>query len=547
MKKKNVLTRAEAEKIWHRLEKNAMPSESLKEYVHNVLLKKHHYLFQYKVGKQRFGYCTYCKNDFNLEIKAMRTFDENDIAVLEAKHNEEVVCPCCGNVVTKRYAGYSRKDTHADVAEFAIDESGALVVYVYYFSYDYSANFHIKEPRWSCYQIGYFDIHKYFHLLHGWGGDFVYLEDNYTSNLFFTNCQNVDNPQDYFQNKHEGIKCFNLESALKKSNLKYSCLMECMGETKIVDMFKFLKMYCSYPEITEKLIKEGHQYVLESYLDGGMKGLFNFRATTVKDFFKLDKAHYNLLKNIDRLNYSKIKAMQVMSKNNVKFTPDNFSYLKKYAHKADLISLLLQFVGIKKLQTYVKKQGEICRCQNNYNSSEDIFFENFKDYIIQCKMLGYNLADKNVVMPANLFQSHHQLTELINRQKAEEKAKANAARLKKFLKRLPKLQEKYSYSDGIFLIRPAEGYEDLCKEGTALHHCVYSNYSDSYMDGKTDILFIRKASDPDTPFYTVEFCKNHLVQCRTLHNAGATDAVNAFLKKWQAYLKSNNNKQKEVA
>ena len=549
MGKKNILTNKEAKTICERLKKSAQPSKKLKEYVHNVLLSKSHILFQYKEGRERFGYCTYCKQDFPLEIESMRTYTDNDLHVLKSRHKEKVICPCCGKKLQKRYAGISRPNVYADVAEFKVDENGALVVYVYQFKYDYSVKFRIDEPQWHCYQIGYFDIHKYFHLLYGWWNSNVYLEDRYTNKLLFTNRQTVLSPHIHYQSEHEGIKCFGLEKALQKSNLKYSCLMEYMGETDVVDMFKYLKFYCSYPVIAERLMKEGYESVLSSYLHGGYKGCFDFRGNTVNSFFRLDKEHLNAYKKyvFSHGSYN-LKAMQFIQKNNIKISKENFDFLSTYIEYSYFIKLLLQFMGLQKLRTYAKKQGRICHCGYSYAAPEYEFFSNYRDYINQCEKLGYNLNDKNVIVPANLFQSHQQLTELLNRMAAEKKAKARAEKLKKFEKILQKAKKKYTFTDGNLLIRPAESYEDLCTEGTALHHCVYTNYADKHIEGETTILFIRKVSEPDKPFYTMEYKNGHVIQCRTTRNVGATDEVKAFVEKWKEYLKSNkNNKKKKEA
>lgn len=548
MKKKNILTTKAAETIYKKIKKKATPSKRLKKYVHDVLLKNAHILFQYKVGRKRFGYCTYCQKDFPLEIEDKRTYTDNDVDVLYAKHNEKVICPCCGREVTKRYAGISRPVTHADVAEFSVDKDGALIVYVYYFTYDYKNDIHVKAPHWHCYQIGYFDIHRYFHIMHSYFNDYVYLEDRNTSQLCFTNQQTVKYPNDQRQEKYEGIKCFELKEALLKSNLKYSCLMEYMADSDAVDMYRYLKMYCSYPEITEKLMKEGYQSVVENYLYGGMKGVFNFRATTINGFLKLDKRHTKYLKGLNKQIYkSDIKAMQLVKKNNIKFSKENFSFLTDHWCDLKLIDLMLNFVGIQKLRTYAKRQGELCACRYSLQNSEYMFFENYRDYIAQCKKLSYDLTDKNIVMPANVFQAHQELTDLLNRKAAEEKARENAQKLKRFSKRLSKLQKKYSYTDGTFLIRPAEDYEDLCKEGTVLHHCVYSNYADDYIKGKTDILFIRRVSEPDSPYYTMEYKNDTVIQCRGLRNCSTTAEIRAFIENWKTYMKNNLKKKEEAA
>lgn len=549
MKHKNILTREEADQIYERLKKTAVPSEKLKEYVHNTLLRNAHYLWQYKQGNKRFGYCTFCKKDFPLEI---------DEEVLNAKHNDTVICPCCDKEVTKRYAGISRPNVFANAAEFKVDETGALVVYVYCFTYDYKHNFHIDTPHFNCFNIGYFDLHKYFHLLHGWGTH-PYLEDRYTGEMRFADSKTVQYPLYFYQCKYEGIKCFGLEEALKNSNLRYSCLMDFMQKDQAVDMFRYLKMYCSYPELTEKLMKEGFSNILISYVQGGMKGLLNFRGQTVNEILRVDKQHLNFLKAqktsiTGKYQYSDIEAIQFMQKNKLKLEKDTFNFLRNHNYYLDLIILLLQFAGIKKVHTYAENQGRLCACRYSYGSYEYQFFQNYRDYIKQCKQLGYDLTDKNIAMPANLFQSHQQLTELLERRRIEEQARKNreavktkAEKEKKFAKRLSKLKEKYDFTDGEFLIRPATGYEDLCAEATALHHCVYTNYADEYIAGKTDILFIRRTSAPDKPFYTVEYLYGQVIQCRTLHNKSATPEIKAFLEKWQNYLKSKNIKQKEVA
>lgn len=545
MRKKNLLTDKEAEQILKRLKKSAKPSARLIKHVHNVLLKDAHIFFQYKNGNIRYGYCTGCGRDFPIEIKAMRTYTNNDIGVLTAKHNDKVICPCCGRTVTKRYAGYARKDMYANAAEFKVDKAGGLIVYVYRFIYEFSRDFHICKPSWTCWQIGYFDLHKYFHMLYSWwNNSHAYTGDRYTNEILFTNEQKVHLPFDYTQS----IKCFELQNAVKKSNLKYACLDEYMNGNSVRDMFKYLKFYCSYPEITEKLMKEGYKEDIKQYLFGNLGGCFNVCAKNVPAFFKLDKAHLKTLHEFKHIyGRNEIKAMQYMQNNGIKLTYGIFNFISSNYRNIGLIRRLQDFMGMQKLIKYVEKQGALCMCQNYYRTIEYLFFSNYRDYIQQCEMLGYDLADKNIAVPMNLFQAHQQLTDLLNKKKAEEKTRIQAQKMKAFKKRFVKLKEKYYFTDGNLLIRPAEDYKDLQKEGTTLHHCVYSNYADKYIKGKTDILFIRRVSEPDKPFYTMEYRNGQVIQCRTLYNAGTTDEVKAFIEKWKKFLKSNTKKKKKEA
>lgn len=544
MAKKNLLTDKEADQILKRLKKSAKPSERLKKHVHNVLLRDAHILFQYKNGNTRYGYCTGCGKDFVIEIKEMRTYTDNDVDVLTARHNEKVICPRCGRTVTKRYAGYSRKDMYANAAEFKADKSGALIVYVYKFTYGFSENFRNK-PDWHCWQIGYFDLHKYFHMLYGWDDPRAYTGDRYTNEILFTNEQKVESPFEYSQS----IKCFELQKAAEKSNLKYACLDKYMNNSFVKDMFRYLNFYCSYPEITEKLMKEGYEDDIEQYLFGNLSGCFNVQAKNVPAFFKLDKAHLKTLHEFKHIyGRNEIRAMQYMQNNKMKLTYGAFNFISSNYRNIDLIRRLQDFMGMQKLIKYVEKQGALCVCQHYYGTIEHSFFSNYEDYIQQCEMLGYDLTDKNIAVPMNLFQAHQQLTEILNAKKAAEEAEAQRKKMKKFKKRLQKLKEKYCYTDGNLLIRPAENYKDLQKEGTTLHHCVYSNYADRHIKGETTILFIRRVSEPDKPFYTMEYKNAAVVQCRTKYNGGMTDEIKAFISEWKKYLELNTKKnKKEVA
>lgn len=550
---KNQLTDSEAAKILKRLQTTATPSVKLKKYVHDELLSDHHILFQYKKENIRYGHCTACGRDFVLEISQMRKYSNDDILRLEAGHNAKVICPCCGKLVTKRYAGLSRKDMFADVAEFKVDKNGALVIYCYCFHYPFSQDYRTKTPQVECFNIGYFDLHKYTHILHGWFNDSAYTGDNYTSEIRFTNSNRIKDPYSHRQNKSEGIKCFGMAEAIKKSNLKYSCLIDYIGQYNIMDMFKYLKFYCSYPGIAEKLVKQGYENVIRNYLEYRiLTGCFNFNASTVPAFFKLDKPHLKILKKERCITRSEdIKAMQFIQCNNINYEEESFNFLTRNCDYKNSIQNLMKFMGFQKMMNYVRKQGILCTCDKGYSREswyEQSFFQNYKDYMKQCKELNYDLNSKAVSVPMNLVQSHQQLTNLLNQIEAEKKEAELALKMKDFSKRLKTLQKKYTYSNSDFLIRPAENLRELQKEGTQLHHCVYANYSNDYIAGKTNIFLIRKISEPDVPFYTLEYNNGTVIQCHGIYNCGTTPELRKFIREWKLFIKRQYmKKDKEVA
>ena len=103
-----------------------------------------------------------------------------------------------------------------------------------------------------------------------------------------------------------------------------------------------------------------------------------------------------------------------------------------------------------------------------------------------------------------------------------------------------KLYQKYAYENDNYIIRPAKGKQELFVEGTVLSHCVYTNYSDKYLNGKVLILLVREKDNPDTPFYTLELNpkNNNVVQCRTFRNGSYLEDkdLTALMKEYQQFL-----------
>ena len=72
-------------------------------------------------------------------------------------------------------------------------------------------------------------------------------------------------------------------------------------------------------------------------------------------------------------------------------------------------------------------------------------------------------------------------------------------------KQYRKLRKRYFYEDENLLIRPARSAEEIVMEGRLLHHCVGGdNYLGKHDRGATYILMVRKQSDPENPYITVE-------------------------------------------
>lgn len=99
--------------------------------------------------------------------------------------------------------------------------------------------------------------------------------------------------------------------------------------------------------------------------------------------------------------------------------------------------------------------------------------------------------------------------------------------------------KKFIYKNDTLMVIYPETPEEMAKEGIELHHCVKS-YIDRVTNGTTNILFIRKVSDPEKPFFTVEISNEGVIE--QVHgfgnrNANTEEGLNDFINEWKKELK----------
>ena len=94
--------------------------------------------------------------------------------------------------------------------------------------------------------------------------------------------------------------------------------------------------------------------------------------------------------------------------------------------------------------------------------------------------------------------------------------------------------EKFEYEDENWCIRVPHELSEITAEGISLHHCV-GGYLDRHANGETNIIFLRKKSEENTPFFTIEINNaNKVVQIHGSHNRWLGNEPEAvpFVYKW---------------
>ena len=169
------------------------------------------------------------------------------------------------------------------------------------------------------------------------------------------------------------------------------------------------------------------------------------------------------------------------------------------------------------------------------------------DYWRMADAAGWNLRDVSRLLPKDLRREHdkamQESAEAISREKAKERAKEIAKRAPAFRKHTEALRKFAWEKDGI-LIRPCEDERELIREGELLHHCV-ATYASAIARGTSAIFFVRKAKEPDKPWFTLELDEPSLTvrQNRGSHNCARTDDVKAFEAAWLEHIHSLKEKK----
>ena len=249
----------------------------------------------------------------------------------------------------------------------------------------------------------------------------------------------------------------------------------------------------------------------------------NWKSNDVRKVLGLNTEEMNLLKNFDISAIARYKELKKIDKK---------SSAKEITSIVKLCALSVSdHVFVK--NELIKNRGETCRSVLKYVLNAGVRISDWRDYVSQCKELGYDLSEKSVLKPSHFHEAHERCTNLVKikaSKESDEKMKERA----EFLKQFEFIDEEL----GLF-IRIPQNTEEIVSEGKTLVHCV-GGYAERHANGKTNILFVRKTDGPDTPYYTMEVSNDYkIVQCRGYRNDTRTpksDIVKQFEEKYLNFL-----------
>ncbi len=466
------------------------------------------YIFSRRVRGQARAYtgvCTNCGNNLseddmlNIEVNS-RCDPYVKITSTEQMHNFEAYCPHCGCRATLKNANMLK--TGASLNEpvlitFIYSPEPDVVymreytVFADYNLYNGNVRFVPEYKNEICrYRL---EPGSYISEKSGWN----YYADGWTECY-----KTTKRPTDYHKYNLRSAYCGSFEGTF----LKYINIddfighgRECFGAHDYRTFVKanaYVCYFAKYPQF-EMLQKLHLNAIVNDVVYNGRLNArhFNWSATNVLDFLKLDKVHFNeLMKNNSSFLKKELFDILKAAGHKLSFETAN-EYLGSFRDRA---GQMYKLIG--KYSTYEKVK--------NYISKKKIAFSDFADHLMCAEEVGFDLNEHNVIFPKNFWEAHD--TE--HRLKGELEFK-NLPKAKK--KALDKRAKRFEMTIGEYIFIFPHSVYQIINEGKALSHCV-GGYAERHMNGKTNIIFMRKKEEQEKSLYTIEYDsqKNRIVQAR---------------------------------
>lgn len=346
--------------------------------------------------------------------------------------------------------------------------------------------------------------------------------------------------------RYEGSQWRKMEQANEPPNIAYivdSSVEEAINATRLryakglIDKNGLIRTAAAltrYPAL-ELVDKVGHP----SWATGVIwrhsfaKQAINLKGKTMKEALGLDKGELARAKTQCETCFE-LFVFQALRREGKWYTEAQKETVKDILEKKKFVKIA-ELTGMAKALNYVEKQRDSASVTRR--SVADMIAL-WADYLEECRILQYDLADPYNQMPPDLMTAHGRTMQLVSDMQNEELN----GQIKKRLAHL----EKYNYAADGLLIRPAKSVGELKAEGAVLHHCV-ATYAEKYASGKTIILIVRSQEEPEVPFVTVEYRNNRIIQARADHNGAPPKEVTEFLEQWEKQLKREKRTKLAIA
>lgn len=299
-------------------------------------------------------------------------------------------------------------------------------------------------------------------------------------------------------------------------------------------MITYLGLYCKHKNL-EYIVKAGYSGIINRRCTGYWGGT-RYELVINDD---IDWKSNNLLKML-RLNRTEFKLLQGQEDVYSQYIAVRSSF-PKYKPEENIAIAKTFGCQMGTIRWYEQSTGLTARRLARYMYENNIPLHDYNDYIRQCNQLEYDMHDTAISMPHDFYTVHERLSATIEQ-------KSNEITQRHF-KENYEGRKAFEFESGDLFLRQPNSLDEIIAEGKALCHCV-GGYCERHAKGSTNIFFIRKKADPDTPYYTIEVGTDYdIIQCRGYRNDRAApkgEEIKAFEKEYKKYLEELKNEQQRI-
>lgn len=294
-------------------------------------------------------------------------------------------------------------------------------------------------------------------------------------------------------------------------------------------LFEYLKIWEEYPEA---------EYLVKMDLSS-----LAMKKTILKELRKKKSFAKYLYKNRNEI---QIGLQRTADPSTILTAYRKNTSLKDEKEKTKKIKYVSTFIEKNVLKNYFAKNDQKYKLAL-YLEKQKLSATIYNDYIRACIKLGLDLTQNKNLIPHDLKYWHdvriNQYEEQLERERLEkeEKQKEEERTLKT---RFIATSQKYNLLNltrDAYSVLIATDPEELVKEGAALHHCVgVMGYAAKFAKEDSIIFFIRKTSDIDTAYVTMEYSvkQKRILQIYGAYNSKPNEeTINFINQTWLPYAK----------
>lgn len=479
-------------------------------WVNKVGITENYIFYQYTRNGAKSGYCTFC---------------EKEVPIQNPRHNKIGRCSCCRHAITYKSIGKAGTVVTPNYYMHLMQRCEDGFILREFTGYKKYRKGEYKTPECNSHEIrrALYDpsakpINAYY-----WGlykqSEFRWIRTHFC------------NPSWY--NTKIGRVYGKTLPTLAAKELRCTGIVEALQDNPYTDPEKYFAILHIMPQLEQLAKAHLSALVTECLVSyyGFDNALKNESSSSLSKLLGIDSQQLKRLREnkggrrfLTWLQYEKITGKHLPDETVAWFCkeeilPDNLNFI------ADRMSFV-------QIYNYMRRQ-----MRETHMTSREVL-ATWSDYLSMACRLKMDTNDAIIYRVRKLRQRHDELVALCGR-------KDLALRAGEILKKYPHIEDIcqeinpiYGYTGKDYTVIVPSRIEEIMDEGENLHHCVGS--SDRYWErierNESYILFLRKVSEPDVSYYTLEVEPDGTVrQKRTMYDRQKEDIKDAekFLLEWQ--------------